>query len=286
MIEANLVQLVDDHGRVRQGAVADQPVEERGLAGAEEARQHREGKGLRAPRLTTRQVHRGGSPPPLGRRGRARGSGTWARGGAVPSSAAGFAASAPGLRLVQGTALAATGGLVGAGVGAPLGAADFLPGAACIAARAGPCPRAGPVKTTTGSPKLASCCSRLPLGSCGLRLERSAEYGESAGALLASSSSSLAGRLRCGPHISSCRLAGAASTGVSELTSPSDGVSHDSGVEPKPCSRRRAAFSARTAADGAPSTTAIKRRPSRVAVATRLKPEAQMKPVFMPSAPG
>jgi len=43
---------------------------------------------------------------------------------------------------------------------------------------------------------------------------------------------------------------------------------------------------ARAAPDGAPSTTAISRLLLRVAVATRLKPEAQMKPVFMPSAPG
>ena len=42
----------------------------------------------------------------------------------------------------------------------------------------------------------------------------------------------------------------------------------------------------RAADEGAPSTTAISRRSSRVAVATRLNPEAQMKPVFMPSAPG
>ena len=41
-----------------------------------------------------------------------------------------------------------------------------------------------------------------------------------------------------------------------------------------------------TAEDGAPSTTAINRLPSRVAEATRLNPEAQMNPVFMPSAPG
>ncbi len=89
-----------------------------------------------------------------------------------------------------------------------------------------------------------------------------------------SSASSAAGRLRCGPHISSRRSGGA-----------SEGVSQDSGVEPKPCSSRCAAFTARTPEDGAPSTTAIRRRPSRVALATRLKPDAQMKPVFMPSAP-
>ena len=67
---------------------------------------------------------------------------------------------------------------------------------------------------------------------------------------------------------------------------PSDGVSHDSGSALKPRSSSPAAFAARSADDGEPSTTAIKRWPLRVAVATRLNPEAQMKPVFMPSAPG
>ena len=67
---------------------------------------------------------------------------------------------------------------------------------------------------------------------------------------------------------------------------PSDGVSHDSGFWLKPLSKSSAAFNARAEDDGAPSTTAINCLLSRVAVATRLKPEAQMKPVFMPSAPG
>ena len=53
----------------------------------------------------------------------------------------------------------------------------------------------------------------------------------------------------------------------------------------KPRSSSCAAFTARAADDGAPSTTAISRLPPRVADATRLNPEAQMKPVFMPSAP-
>ena len=41
----------------------------------------------------------------------------------------------------------------------------------------------------------------------------------------------------------------------------------------------------RSAADDEPITTVIRRRPLRVALATTLKPEAQMKPVFIPSAP-
>ena len=104
---------------------------------------------------------------------------------------------------------------------------------------------------------------------------------------MTSSSSSVAGRLRCGPHISSRRFGGAASTGCTVSTVPSDGISHDSPLLLlKPRSRSCAAFNARAADEGAPSTTAISRRSSRVAVATRLNPEAQMKPVFMPSAPG
>ena len=50
--------------------------------------------------------------------------------------------------------------------------------------------------------------------------------------------------------------------------------------------RVEASAERRPAEEGAPSTTAMSRLPLRVAVATRLKPEAQMKPVFMPSAPG
>ena len=53
-----------------------------------------------------------------------------------------------------------------------------------------------------------------------------------------------------------------------------------------PCSSSAAALAARAAEDGAPSTIAIRRRSPRVAEAMRLKPDAQMKPVFMPSAPG
>ena len=54
----------------------------------------------------------------------------------------------------------------------------------------------------------------------------------------------------------------------------------------KPLSNRLAAFAVRSLAEGAPSTTVISRLPPRVALATTLKPAAQVKPVFMPSAPG
>src|SRR5882757_8387314 len=100
-----------------------------------------------------------------------------------------------------------------------------------------------------------------------------------------SSASSAAGRLRCAPHISSRRSGGEALTGCSESTVPSDGDSQDNGPRLKPRSKRPAALAARYGDDGEPSTTAISRLPLRDAVATRLKPDAQMKPVFMPSAP-
>ena len=54
----------------------------------------------------------------------------------------------------------------------------------------------------------------------------------------------------------------------------------------KPRSNRSAASWLRSRADGAPSTTAIRWRPKWFAVATTLKPAAQVKPVFIPSAPG
>ena len=47
-----------------------------------------------------------------------------------------------------------------------------------------------------------------------------------------------------------------------------------------------ATLTARTPPDGAPSITAINRRPLRFADTTTLKPDAQMKPVFSPSVPG
>ena len=54
----------------------------------------------------------------------------------------------------------------------------------------------------------------------------------------------------------------------------------------KPFSRRSVARWLRDATDGSPRTTATSLRRSRVALATTLKPDSQMKPVFMPSAPG
>src|SRR2546423_6425683 len=101
-----------------------------------------------------------------------------------------------------------------------------------------------------------------------------------------SSSSSVALRLRWLPHMSSRRFGGSALIGCNDSTLPSEGASQESGLDVKPCSSNCAALSARDAEDDAPRTTAIIRLLSRVAVATRLKPEAQMNPVFMPSAPG
>ena len=54
----------------------------------------------------------------------------------------------------------------------------------------------------------------------------------------------------------------------------------------KPRSNSCAARAVRSEAEASPSTTAISRRLPRVALATMLKPDAQMKPVFIPSAPG
>jgi len=48
----------------------------------------------------------------------------------------------------------------------------------------------------------------------------------------------------------------------------------------------RSVATRREATDGSPRITATSLRPSRVALATTLKPESQMNPVFMPSAPG
>jgi hypothetical protein len=53
----------------------------------------------------------------------------------------------------------------------------------------------------------------------------------------------------------------------------------------KPCSSRLVARRLRSTFVRSPSTTAISLRPSRVALATTLKPLSQMNPVFMPSAP-
>ena len=54
--------------------------------------------------------------------------------------------------------------------------------------------------------------------------------------------------------------------------------SRDRTVAPPPWVRSRG--------EGEPSTTTISRRPSWVALATTLKPAGQVKPVFIPSAPG
>ena len=108
--------------------------------------------------------------------------------------------------------------------------------------------------------------------------------------MAAGSSSSSARLVSCGdlPHISSRRLGGSALTGTgAPRRCQSEGVSQASGPSGEATLQKLRGLRWRVPADdGAPSTTAISRLPSRVAVATRLKPEAQMKPVFMPSAPG
>src|ERR1700760_2396062 len=85
------------------------------------------------------------------------------------------------------------------------------------------------------------------------------------------SSSSLAGRWCLPPQTSSRRFGGEASIGGRLLTLPSDGLSQLRPLlEAKPRSSSCAARTARMVPEEAPSTTAISRRPSRVAEATRL----------------
>jgi hypothetical protein len=67
---------------------------------------------------------------------------------------------------------------------------------------------------------------------------------------------------------------------------PNDGISQLSPPLANPLSNSCAAFSERTMPEREPNTTTISLRPPRVAVATTLNPDAQMKPVFMPSASG
>src|ERR1700676_1911898 len=87
---------------------------------------------------------------------------------------------------------------------------------------------------------------------------------------IVSSSSSLAGRLCLGPHISSCKFGGEASIGARLSTMPSEGRSHDSESLEKPRSSNCAALTARICPDDAPSTTAISRLPLRVAEADQI----------------
>src|ERR1700681_2113006 len=105
-------------------------------------------------------------------------------------------------------------------------------------------------------------------------------------AALVSSSSSLAGLWRLPPHISSRRFGGEASIGTRLSTVPSEGRNHASPLLANPRSSSCAARTARIWPEEEPSTTAISRLPLRVADPTRLYPDAQMKPVLKPSAPG
>ena len=49
MVEADFAEFIDDDGGLGERRIADQAVEQRGFAGAEEAGQHREGKGFGRP---------------------------------------------------------------------------------------------------------------------------------------------------------------------------------------------------------------------------------------------
>src|SRR5450631_394394 len=121
----------------------------------------------------------------------------------------------------------------------------------------------------------ASSSDGLTIGGCSAAVKKVIAVSPLLEALPAlpaklSSSSSLAGRLRLPPHISSRRFGGEASIGTRLSTVPSDGRSHDSVLLAKPRSSSWAALTARAWPDEAPSTTAISRLPLRVADATRL----------------
>ena len=106
-------------------------------------------------------------------------------------------------------------------------------------------------------------------------------------AVASSTSSDSEPRRRFGPHTSERMLGAMAGVSSGRGSMRIFGRSRPKGLAPKANerSRRSAARSARARAVGAPNTTATWRRPSRVALPTRLKPEAQIKPVFIPSAP-
>jgi TolB-like protein/class 3 adenylate cyclase len=76
---------------------------------------------------------------------------------------------------------------------------------------------------------------------------------------------------------------------ISGGSEPAEGSDSKEPLPPpmaKPRSKRFAASWLRDLAVGAPSTTTIRRRPEWFALATTLKPAGQVKPVFIPSAPG
>src|SRR2546422_11279269 len=125
---------------------------------------------------------------------------------------------------------------------------------------------------------VASSSEGLAIGGCNPAVKNVTAFSPPAPPALAdvtleSSSSSLAGRLRFPPHISSRRFGGEASIGTRLSTVPSEGRSHDSPLLAKPRSSSCAARTAREWPDDEPSTTAISRLPLRVADPTRLYPD-------------
>src|SRR5215218_44799 len=141
-----------------------------------------------------------------------------------------------------------------------------------------------------GSPAVydpASSSEGLASGACSPAVTNaSAGLSLPLAATVVSASSSVAGRLRFPLHISSRRLGGDASIGTRLSTVPSEGRNHPNPLLAKPRSSNWAARTARAWPEVEPSTTAIRRLPLRVADPTRLYPDAQMKPVLKPSAPG
>src|SRR2546429_4897918 len=135
-----------------------------------------------------------------------------------------------------------------------------------------------------GAGAAASSSEGFVIGGCSAALKNvtavSPLFGLPAPAATTSSSSSVAGRLRFPPHISSRRFGGEASIGTRFSTLPSEGRNHVNVLLAKPRSSNWAARTPRMRPDEAPSTTAISRLPLRVAEPTKLYPEAQMKPVL------
>ena len=266
MIETDLAELVDDHGGLGERRVAQQPVEQRGLAGAEEAGEHAQrnglGRTLRARCAGCGHCFSSAFGFFAAVAGDAFGEalaavlaavpgGAWHRSWVphLPSGRRGFAGSS-GRRFGLASRLSPSWQPVSAAslrwpasfrsiVSGCWSRARALPRAWFRSSRLGdgdardgaPGGRFGPGIDHERLAKLGILQQRRAFGGRRAQARQEDRIGESEGRLANDgSSSSVAGRLRCGPHISSRRLGGCMSTGCSVSTVPSDGVSQDSGV--------------------------------------------------------
>src|SRR5262245_12821559 len=211
MIQADLAELIDDDDGAGERFVLQQAVEQRGLAGAEEASQHSEGNGLSG--LAQVGSVAGAHFFLASVLGSSLGSGLASdlvavfaavvgadfdasAFGAAGFGAAGFGAACVAADCVLVVVACATGGVrtifgFGRGVGTPSSdreASSGPPAGVTLAialfglppfgsAFGSPGFLAGPVCTTTGSPRRASCCSRacLFLGSGARSADRNTE---------------------------------------------------------------------------------------------------------------